>query len=158
MLLEADNPESEEIRRKPAEKVKTHVHNYHTSQQDRNNHTSHVNKIPETLTEKPLKIEYGPFHCVVPFGNHATLQSRTDEEHHWILKGAISPFTGLPQICAFRGEMDAAETGFEFYTNTQIDSDSPAWLGRWSGAEPREGLTLKNNKAFIKIRISKNTS
>lgn len=157
MLLEADIPETEEIKRIP-EKVKTHVHNYQTSQQDRNNHISHVNKLPETLSEKPQKIEYGPFHCVVPFGNHATLQSRCDEENHWILKGAISPFTGLPQICAFRGEMDESDTGFEFYTNTQIDTDSPAWLGRWSGAEPREGLTLKNNKAFLTIRISKSTT
>lgn len=155
-------------KRNPSTNVTQVVHSINKINLENNQHfqmqnqsyPSHVNTISETQqtahrsVQRKVK-EFGPFHCLEPFGQHACLIKDLDRNMH-ILKGAISPFTALPQICAFAGSMGDNEFGFEFYTKTRTDSTCAGHLGIWSGAEPRDGLILKNNKAILEqIRVTK---
>jgi len=68
------------------------------------------------------------------------------------MMGGRSPF---PSVDAYPGPLPRGQRGIEFVTDVPPDPYTAPWLARWTG--PRDGVTIEDDYAKIRVVVTRNT-
>ena len=109
-----------------------------------------------SLAEETAQM-FGPYHIIWDNGNrHGTLiEDKRNAKAY--LQGKGSNIDGIPQILAWPGPLPENFTGFDFHSFVEPDLKyQKSHIAKWSGHEPREGLSLKKGMVTMEIVVGAN--
>lgn len=107
--------------------------------------------------QKELKVTptttYGPFHRLQsPTQSDDVAALQVASREMW---GRPRQYSDIPQVQAYTGTLPDKALGLEFTTTVPPDVGTAPGHARWTG--PRQGVTVQDGFAKIKVDITKNT-